>query len=79
MIETIEKVKAFLANDLGLDVSVIEDTSPLFTSGLIDSFALIEMLSYLESEFNCKIDIADLSIDNLDTLESISKLVSANL
>ena len=72
---TQEKVKSFLANDLGLDVSIIEPNTALFTSGMIDSFALIEMLSYLESEFNAKIDIADLGIDNLDNLESIAALV----
>ncbi len=69
------KIREFLINDLGLSVGTIGDDEPLFTSGLIDSFALIELLSFLESELNYKIDLAELSIDELDTINALSKLV----
>ena len=71
-----DTIKTFLSNELGLDVSAIENDTPLFTSGLIDSFSLIEMLSFLESEMDVKVDIADLSIDELDTIDGIVALVN---
>lgn len=78
MSEIATKVRSFLATDLGLDISNVTNDTPLFTSGMIDSFALIELLSYLEGEFKCKIDISDLGIDNLDTLDAITRLVGEN-
>lgn len=72
---TKEKIRKFLTNDLGLNVEAIGDDEALFTSGLIDSFALIELLSFLESELNYKIDLAELSIDELDTINALAKLV----
>lgn len=75
MSTTKEKIRKFLINDLGLNVEAIGDDEALFTSGLIDSFALIELLSFLESELNYKIDLAELSIDELDTVNALAKLV----
>lgn len=75
MSTTKEKIRKFLINDLGLNVDAIGDDEALFTSGLIDSFALIELLSFLESELNYKIDLAELSIDELDTINALAKLV----
>lgn len=72
---TKEKIRQFLNNDLGLNVQAIGDDEALFTSGLIDSFALIELLSFLESELNYKIDLAELGIDELDTINALAKLV----
>jgi len=69
-----EKIRSFLTRNLGLNLAGINDDSPLFTSGIVDSFALFELLSFLESEFNCKIDIADLNINDLDTISGISSL-----
>ena len=68
------RIREYLENDLGVNVSSIKDDDLLFTSGLIDSFALIELLSFLESEFSCKIDIAQLSLDDLDTIEALSAI-----
>lgn len=69
-----EKIRHFLGQNLGLDLAGIKNDSPLFTSGVVDSFALFELLSFLESEFNCKIDIADLNINDLDTIDGIARL-----
>jgi acyl carrier protein len=75
MEDKVKKIKSFLSTDLGIDVSGIGDDSPLFTSGVIDSFALIELLAFLESDLNVEIDIADLDIEKLDTVNSIVKLI----
>ena len=69
------QIRAFLNNDLGLSLDDSSNTSPLFSSGLIDSFALIEILVFLESEFNCRIDLNDLSIDDIDCIDSIANLI----
>ncbi|WP_428241882.1 acyl carrier protein [Gynuella sp.] len=70
------KIREHIASELGIDLSSVNDSDPLFTSGLIDSFALIELLAFLEQELGADIDIADIDIDKIDTIDAIAKLVS---
>jgi acyl carrier protein len=67
-------IRGFLEKDLGLDLSSVSNDSPLFTSGTIDSFALLELMSFMEAEFGAKIDITDLSIEQLDTIDALVAL-----
>lgn len=68
------KIREFIENDLGIDIKNLSDTDPLYTSGIIDSFAFIEMLSFLEGELGNPIDLANLSLEELDTIESLSQI-----
>lgn len=70
----VAKIRGFLESDMGLSLADVENESALFTSGLIDSFALLELLSFLESDLGVKIDIAELGIDDLDTINALAKL-----
>jgi len=67
-------IRSFLEKDLGLDLAQVQDDSPLFTSGMIDSFALLELMAFMEGEFGAKIDITDLSIEQLDTIDALVTL-----
>ncbi|MDX1984611.1 MAG: phosphopantetheine-binding protein [Bryobacteraceae bacterium] len=49
----------------------------LFDSGLIDSFALPDMLSALEEAFGLKIPDADLNPRKFDTVERIESYLEA--
>lgn len=69
-----EKIRNFLSQDLGIDVSGTSDAGALFTSGLIDSFALLELMAFMEREFAVKIEIADMSIEQLDTIDALAAL-----
>ena len=61
----------FLENDLGADLSDIKDDSALFSSGIIDSFALVTLMMHLEREGGFRINPGDVTLDNLDTIERI--------
>lgn len=75
MSETKKKIRDYISNDLGIDISQVADGEPLFSSGLIDSFALVELLAFLESDLGAEIDIADIDIDQLDTIDGLSNMV----
>lgn len=68
------KIREFIQANLGVEASDISDDEPLFTSGIIDSFALLEMLSFLEREMGCKVDLAELDIEQLDSIEALANL-----
>lgn len=75
MIEYKEKIKGYIASDLGIDMSKTSYSDPLFTSGLMDSFALIELLAFMEQELGAEIDVADIYIDKIDSIDSLTALI----
>jgi D-alanine--poly(phosphoribitol) ligase subunit 2 len=47
----------------------------LLETGILDSMALIELLFNLEEQFGLTLDIIDLDLDNLRSIEKIAELV----
>lgn len=62
---------AFLEDDLGVETDGLPDDAPLFSSGIVDSFALVTLMMHLEKEGGFRINPADVTLDNLDTIERI--------
>jgi len=50
----------------------------LFESGVLDSFALTDMVSALEKEFSLRIPDADLTPRKFDTIERIEAYIEAH-
>ncbi len=65
------EIRSFLASDLGVDTSVLRDDTPLFSSGLIDSFSLVSLLSFIEDTAKIQMNPGDVSLDNLDSIDLI--------
>jgi acyl carrier protein len=65
------KLIAFFADDLGIDTSGITGDAPLFSTGLVDSFALVSLMTFLEDQGGFRLSPADVNLDNLDTIERI--------
>ncbi len=53
----------------------LEDNTCLFSSGLIDSFGVLEMISFLEDSFGVEIDTQKHELLNFDTINDIETLV----
>lgn len=49
----------------------------LISSGLIDSFSLVDVGLFIEDEFDVRIDDVDLTVELMDTLELMEKAVAA--
>jgi acyl carrier protein len=66
----------YFSNELRVDTAGIEDTTPLFSTGLVDSFAIVELLMFLEKYTGGKLGPEDIDLDNLDTIERILTFVA---
>jgi acyl carrier protein len=55
----------------------LTETTPLFTSGLLDSIASLQLVTFLEQEFGIKVAAHEVVPDNLNTLESIAGFIRA--
>jgi acyl carrier protein len=53
------------------------DDDSLFTSGLLDSFALTDFVVGLEKEFSIKIPDADMTARKFDTLHKVEEYLAA--
>jgi methoxymalonate biosynthesis acyl carrier protein len=53
----------------------LRDNDSLFEKGVLDSFGVVEFLTFLESCFQVQIQIEDITEVNFSTLESIAELV----
>ena len=70
-----DELIALIRAELGLQFPVGRHT-PLFSSGLIDSFQLTRLVSALESHYGVRLERAELGVDNFDTPEQMHSLIS---
>ena len=66
-----EDVYTALRDELGVDVQAIADDTPLFSSGVIDSFSLVSLILFIETRAGVKVEPTDVSLENLDTVTRI--------
>ena len=67
---------AVMRDELFLDVTDIDAETPLFSSGLIDSFSLATLILAVEEKAGVKLDPLDVTLDNLDSIERILRFLS---
>ena len=54
---------------------IISPTEALISSGLIDSFHLVDLALFVEDTFGVRIDDTELNADTFDTLEQLGALI----
>lgn len=55
----------------------ISPSEPLISSGLIDSFSLVDLALFIEDNYGVHIDDTELNKETFDTLEQLSALITA--
>ena len=76
MADLYSSIRDFLARNLGLKHAEIDSETPLFSSGLLDSFAMVELVAFVESHASVKVRARDVTLDNFDSIERIQKFVA---
>ena len=72
---TEQDLLTYLKDEIGVETDGIDRTTPLVTSGIIDSFSLVEFVTFIESKAGIQFGAADATIENLDSIERILGLV----
>lgn len=67
----------FLDEELGVDTTGLDERAPLFSSGLIDSVGLAQLIVYVEAEEAFSFAPEDVTLENLDSVERILAYVAA--
>ncbi len=66
----------FVEGKLGVDVADVDEDTPLFSSGRIDSASMVDLIVFVESEGNVKFGPDDITLDHLDSIGSILRFVA---
>ena len=77
-----QKIKAFIIeNFLFGEGSDLKDDTSFLDEGIIDSTGVLELIEYLEEEFDVEIQDEDMIPENLDSLNNVetfmAKLISS--
>lgn len=70
-----EAMLTYLSDELGVDIEDINDDTLLFTDGYLDSFSVVDLVTYLESSANISINPSEVNLDNLDSVGRIIAFV----
>jgi acyl carrier protein len=73
---TREVLLKFLEDNLGVDTTEVDQETPLFSSGLIDSASMVDLIVFVESEGNVKFGPDDITLDYLDSVARILGFVA---
>lgn len=68
---TRERIIEYLATSHELDPSEFEDDAALFSSHALDSFAMVDLIAFVEKEAGIRIRASEVTLDNLDSVAKI--------
>ncbi|MBV6402382.1 MAG: hypothetical protein CNIPEHKO_02693 [Anaerolineales bacterium] len=74
----IQQIGSYLASQILKQPNrTIAADEPLISSGLIDSFSLMDVALYVEDTFGVRIEDTELNADTFDTLTQLAALIDS--
>lgn len=72
-----DEVRSFIQRTFRAQVALValRDDTSLFSSGIIDSFGVLELIAFLEDAFQIEIDTTQRNLSEFDTVAKIAALV----
>jgi acyl carrier protein len=78
MEEHISKLAAYIAAEiLKQPKRTIRPDEALISSGLIDSFSMVDLSLFIEDNFGVRIEDTELNAETFDTLEQLAALIQS--
>lgn len=76
-----EEIRAFVINEVlrGEDPSQFDDGMDLIESGILDSLAMMQLVTFLEGKFAVKVETSDIVPENFGSVEALTAYVEAAL
>ncbi len=78
--EIVETLNTYITTEIFRRPNLrLGNADPLISSGLIDSFHLVDLALYVEEHYNVKIDDMELNATTFDTLDQLSELIQMKM
>lgn len=72
-----EALHKLLSDSYGLAVEEFDESTALFSSRLLDSFTLVELVSFIEKREGVRFNASAFRLDNFDSIDKMVGAVSA--
>src|SRR5688572_3725248 len=74
-----DAIKSFILDEFlpGEDPTQLTPTTPLMSSGILDSLATLKLITFLEQEFDIPVKAHEADEEHFNTLTAICKLVES--
>jgi acyl carrier protein len=70
------KIRSYIQTEIFKDPNrEISSNEPLISSGLIDSFSLVDIALFVEQEFGIRLDDSELTADTFDSLAELTSII----
>jgi len=70
------QLNAFFSEKLSVEITSID--ADLVQTGILDSLALVELLTYIEKEFETEVSLDDIDIEDFHSIARIAEYVNAH-
>jgi acyl carrier protein len=76
-----DKVREFILREFlpGEDPAALTDSTPLMTTGILDSLATLKLVMFMEEQFKIQVAAHEADTENLNTVADIVRLVSSKV
>jgi len=71
-----ERIRQHLAS---MTSSPVADSDDIFSRGLVNSLAALQLVLFIEEEFHVKVDVEDLDLDNFCSIDAMDAFVARKL
>lgn len=75
MQEIEKKIEEFLRDQLYVDVDSIEPETPIFSEGVVDSMALLQIIEFLEESERIEVVQEDVIPENFDGVRKLARFI----
>ena len=78
LMDTKKKIREFIVETFlfGADDAQLEDGDSLLESGVIDSTGVLELVGFLEEEFEIEVKDEELVPENLDSIDNLAAFIA---
>ncbi len=76
---TRERLVEYLVDQHDIPINELSDETPLFTSHLLDSFAMVDLILLIENEEGIRVSATEVSLENMDTIGRILRYAEAKV
>lgn len=68
---TRDALVSYISKNFGVDATKFADDDLLFSTSVLDSFSMVDMITWIEGEGGFRIAASDVSLENLDSIGRI--------
>lgn len=70
-------IKTYIAQTFLYDQGhvTLANDAPLLAGGIIDSIRIVQLIGFLQKEFQVEVQLEDLTIENFESVQTIARLV----